>query len=113
MLAVSPGMRPPTADILPSPWAPVEFIENQAGDCWADEKYLNHFLTMHGNSLQIQLLGTVSHFVDRPVLINEIVSFLKRTGCTSLVRMFFLDHDSNDKMYRFMQCASVSILCFQ
>ena len=60
---------------------------------------------MHGKSLQIQLLGTVSHFVDWPVLINEIVSFLKRTGGTSLVRMVFLDHDSNNKMYRFMQCA--------
>ena len=98
--------------ILPSPRAPVEFIENQAGDCWA-EKYLNHFLSMHGKSLQVQLLGTVSHFVEWPDLINEIVSFLKRTGGTSLVRMVFLDHDSNDKMYRFMQCASVSILCFQ
>ena len=68
---------------------------------------------MHGKSLQVQLLGTVSHFVEWPDLINEIVSFLKRTGGTSLVRMVFLDHDSNDKMYRFMQCASVSILCFQ
>ena len=53
------------------------------------------------------------HFEDCPDLIKEIVSFLKCTGGTSLVRMVFLDHDSNDKMNRFMQCASIFMLCFQ
>ena len=61
LIAISYRMSRAHLLILPSRSEPVEFIENHAGCCWA-EKYLNHFLTMHGKSLQIQLLGTVAPF---------------------------------------------------